>query len=285
MAHAFDNRNIVPNKQQIFYSVDSSSLSERGIKSDLWERSSSPQLSSRSNHSPLSYEETVFNKTLANHQNSKSSTSNDSSYRQRQQQQQPVTGINHINRGMTNTYIKYFFLVTNLDDYLTFTSENHNSETKPPPLTARIPRMTSTTNNNYIRRPNILSQYPPNGIKKNKTYLNTTQLYITQPSSQDSPPPPPPPRHPLYPPAIPPRNPLNSYQKNSVTIPDFNSSVTAKAIYRSPVVLSSSSSEKNDIHEHRSNSFSIDDNNNHHHQNQDTTNESTVGEYFGIIFH
>jgi len=79
MAHAFDNRNFVSNKQQTFYSVDSPSSLRRDIKSDLWERSLSPQLSSRSNHPPPSYEETV--------------NSNDSSYRQRQQL---VTGINHI---------------------------------------------------------------------------------------------------------------------------------------------------------------------------------------------
>jgi hypothetical protein len=78
MAHAFDNRNIVSNKQQTFYSIDSPSLSRRDIKFDLWERSSSPKLSSRSNHPPPSYEETV--------------NANDSSYRQRQQL---VTGINH----------------------------------------------------------------------------------------------------------------------------------------------------------------------------------------------
>jgi hypothetical protein len=79
MANAFDNRNFVSNKQQTFYSVDSPSSLRRDIKSDLWERSSSPQLSSRSNHPPPSYEETV--------------NSNDSSYHQRQQL---VTGINHI---------------------------------------------------------------------------------------------------------------------------------------------------------------------------------------------
>jgi len=141
--------------------------------------------------------------------------------------------------------------------------------------------MTSTTNNNYIRRPNILSQYSSNGMKTNTTYLTTTQLYITQPSSEDPPPPPPPPRYPLHPPAIPPRNSPTSYQKNSITIPDFNSSVSPKTIYRSPVV-SSSSVERTDLNdhnilEHRLNSLSID--NNHH--IQDTTNGSTVGEYFG----
>jgi len=40
MAHAFDNRNFIPGKQQTFYSVDSPSLSRRDIKFDLWERSS-----------------------------------------------------------------------------------------------------------------------------------------------------------------------------------------------------------------------------------------------------
>jgi len=71
MAHAFDNRNIVSNKQQTFYSVDSPSSLRRDIKSDLWERSLSPQLSSRSNHPPPSYEETVGNKTLVNHERQK----------------------------------------------------------------------------------------------------------------------------------------------------------------------------------------------------------------------
>jgi hypothetical protein len=118
-------------------------------------------------------------------------------------------------------------------------------------------------------------------MKINKTYLNTTQLYISQPSSQDSPPPPPPPpRVPLHPPAIPPRNPINSYQKNSITIPDFNSYVSSQAIYRSPFVSSSSSLEKNDFNDHRFNSFSIDNNNNNHHI-RDTINGSTIGEYFG----
>jgi len=172
---------------------------------------------------------------------------------------------------MTNTYLFH-----NLDDDFTFTSGNHNTETKPPPP-ARIPRMTSIANNNYFRRPNVLSQYSSNGMKTNKTYLNTTQLYISQPSSQDPPPPPPPPRVPLHPPAIPPRNPINSYQKNSITIPDFNSYVSSQAMYRSPIV--SSSVERNDFNnDHRFNSFSI-DNNNHH--IRDSINGSTIGEYFG----
>lgn len=135
--------------------------------------------------------------------------------------------------------------------------------------------MTATTNNNYLRRSNILSQCSSNGIKTNKTYLNTTQLYITQPSSPDSPPPPPPPRprYSVQPPAIPPRNPIISNQKNSITIPNFNSSTSPKAIYRSPVV--SIPIERHDFHQHRFNSLSID--NNHH--AQETINGSTVGEY------
>ena len=152
--------------------------------------------------------------------------------------------------------------MVNLDDY-----SNGSIETKPPPP-ARAPRITSTTNNNYGRRPNILSQY-----STNTTYLNTTQLYIIQPSSED--PPPPPPRYPLHPPAIPPRNPVLSYQKNSVTIPDFNSSASARSIYRSSNV----ESDQNLYHP-----LSIDTNP----QIQDTNNESTIGEYFGkkqnIIF-
>jgi len=50
MAHAFDNRNFIQGKQQTFYSFDSP----------------------RSNHLPPSYEETVGNKTLVNHERQKS---------------------------------------------------------------------------------------------------------------------------------------------------------------------------------------------------------------------
>jgi len=165
--------------------------------------------------------------------------------------------------------------LVNLDDYFTVPSGNNSIETKPPPP-ARISRITSTTNSNYIRRPNILSQYSTNA-----TYLNTTQLYITQPSSEDhlSPPPPPPPRYPLNPPAIPPRNPSISYQKNSVTIPDFNSSASAKSIYRSPVERHHSNDQN--LPQHPCNPLTIDTNP----PIQDTTNESTIGEYFGnLIF-
>jgi hypothetical protein len=146
-------------------------------------------------------------------------------------------------------------------------SNTDSTETKPPPP-ARIPRMISTTNNHYIRRPNILSQYTLNGTQTNATYLNTTQLYI---SSPDQPlPPPPPPRYPLHPPAIPPRNPLISYQKNSVIIPDFNSSVSPTTIYRSTL-------ERNDLNDQNFNSLSVDND----HSPRDTTDGSTFGEYFG----
>jgi hypothetical protein len=82
MAHAFDNRNFVPNKQQTFCSITSPSISS----------SSSPRSSPKPNHPPPSYEESVFNKALTNHHHHLSSTSNDSTYCQRQQ---PVTGKNH----------------------------------------------------------------------------------------------------------------------------------------------------------------------------------------------
>jgi hypothetical protein len=111
--------------------------------------------------------------------------------------------------------------------------------------------MSSTTNNNYIPRANMLPHYSPNGMKKSPTYLNTTQLYITQPAPSSM-----------------------TNQKNSVTIPDFNSPKSCKTIYRSPVL--SSPIKRNDL-EHRFNSLSID---NHHHI-RDTINESTIGEYFG----
>jgi hypothetical protein len=121
---------------------------------------------------------------------------------------------------------------------------------------------TSTTNNNYVRRTNISSLSSPNGIKTSTTYLNTTQLYITQPSSRDSPPPPPP-RYPLHPPAIPPRNSSTGYQKNSITIPDFNSSMTPTAVYRSPAMP-----------------LTIKTND---HRSLEITDGSTIKEYFGRI--
>ncbi|CAF1612170.1 unnamed protein product [Adineta ricciae] len=166
------------------------------------------------NHPPPTYEETVFDKTKTN------PLSNS-------QEQISIT---------SNAY-----------------SPQQNNDFKPPPP-LRVPRLTSTTNHNYIHRSNLLPQYPTNGMKTSTTYLNTTQLYITQPSCQDHspPPPPPPPRYPLYPPVIPPRN-----QKNSVTIPNFNSPQSSKTIYRSPVNFNEVES-----------ALSIE-------------NDSTIGEYFG----
>ncbi|CAF0752885.1 unnamed protein product [Rotaria sordida] len=246
MAHTFDNRNFVSDKQQTFYSAVPP-LS-----------SSSRQSTSRLNDPLLSYENSSLNKPLSNQQNFKPSfhspsTSNDSTYHQRQQ--------------------------TLADDYFKFSSEDHSSDTKLPPSN-RISRITSTANNNYIRRTNVSPQYSPNGMKTSTTYLNTTQVYITQPSLRDDPPPPPP-RCPLQPPAIPPRN-LSTYnQKNSITIPDFNSSISPKIIYRSPVIPSIvKQNDFNDNHllENQFKSLSIDNN----HLIQETTNESTVGEYFGV---
>jgi hypothetical protein len=80
MAHAFDNRNFIPGKQQTFYSVVSPS-SRPDITNVLWEasspspriQSSSPQSSPKPNHPPPSYEESIFNKALANRHNSRSS--------------------------------------------------------------------------------------------------------------------------------------------------------------------------------------------------------------------
>lgn len=159
-----------------------------------------------------------------------------------------------------------------LDNYFPVTSDDQYNETKPPPP-ARVPRVISTPNNSSIRRSNILSQYSTNGMKTNTTYLNTTQLYISEPSSRNDsspPPPPPPPRHPLCPPVIPPRNPLISPQKNSITIPDFNSSSSAKVIYRSPV---QSSSSPPPIEINQSSPLIIDTNS--------PVRDATIGEYFG----
>ena len=166
-----------------------------------------------------------------------------------------------------NEYCRFEIEVDDLDEYFPVTSDEYFNETKPPPPPAR---MISTSNNNYIRRSNLLSQYSTNGMKTNTTYLNTTQLYISQPSSSrnDSPPPPPPPpRYPLSPPAIPPRNPRISPQKNSIIIPDFNSSSSAKVIYRSPVPSSPIESNHSPL--------IIDTNS--------ITRDTTIGEYFGKI--
>ncbi|CAF1299865.1 unnamed protein product [Rotaria sp. Silwood1] len=272
MAHTFDNRNFISGKQQTFYSAvspsssSSSSSSRPAIRNTLKEISSSRQSSPRSNDRLLSYEENRINKPLDNQQNSKlsfhsPSTLNNSTYHERQQ---PLK-----------------------DNYSTFSSENHSSDTKPPPPN-RTPRITSTVHNNDTHHTNVLSQYSPNAMKTNTTYLNTTQVYITQPSLRDnssipSPPPPPPPRCPLQPPAIPPRNSPTYNQKNSIIIPDFNSSKSAKTIYRSPMI--SSTVKRNDLNddhllEHQFKPFSIDNN----HPIEETTNGSAIGEYFGECY-
>ena len=98
-------------------------------------------------------------------------------------------------------------------------------------------KVISTTNDSYIQRPAVPFSDASTKLKMNTTYLNSTQLYISQPS-RDAPPPPPPPRQPLQPPAIPPRNLSNSSQTSSILIADFNASPSIKAasqaIYRVP---------------------------------------------------
>ena len=171
----------------------------------------------------------------------------------------------------------------NLEEYYSFVSPHRSSDTKPPPP-ARMPKVSSTINNNSIHRTNILPQYSPNGMKTSTTYLNTTQLYITQPLSRDRPkppPPPPPPRYPLHPPAIPPRSSPGRRQLSSVMISNLNSSTSPKptnqVIYRSPIP--SSTVKPNDIvdtHtlEHQFNSLKI-----QHKHKHETTNESTMKEH------
>lgn len=132
------------------------------------------------------------------------------------------------------------------------------SDTKPPAIN-RIARMTSTTNNNYIRRPTLPSTPITNGLTMNTTYLNTTQLYISQPV-----------QHQLVSssPMTLLQNTSEANQRNSITIPDFNSSpcsspVLGQAIYRSPVPSSVVT---------------------HHHQVVDDRRQSleeTTREYFG----
>ncbi|CAF2101173.1 unnamed protein product [Rotaria magnacalcarata] len=256
MAQAFDNRNFISSKQQAFCSVVSSSSSSLrpNTTRTLIETSPLRQSLTRPSYSPLFHEENGFNRPMDNQKSSISSLPlNDSIYHQRQQ---PMR-----------------------DDYLKFLSEKQSSDTKPPPP-ARIPRIASTTNNNYIYRTDVLPQHSPNEIKTNTTYLNATQLYITQLSSQADPPTPPP-RRPLHPPAIPPRNSGTNHQKNSVIIHDFNSSTSPRVIFRSPVI--SSSVKKNDFNgneflEHPFKSLCIDNNN---HDIRETTNESNIREYYG----
>ena len=133
------------------------------------------------------------------------------------------------------------------------------SDMKPPAIN-RIARMTSTTNNNYIRRPTIQSTPISNGLTMNTTYLNTTQLYISQPVQ---------PQLVSSSPMTLLQNTSEANQRNSITIPDFNSSpcsspVLGQAIYRSPVPSSSFVA--------------------HHHQVVDDRRlslEETTREYFG----
>ncbi|CAF1960898.1 unnamed protein product [Rotaria magnacalcarata] len=305
MAHAFDNRNFIPGKQQTFYSVVSPS-SRPDITNVLWETSSSssspkiqsslsssPQASPKPNHPPPSYEESIFNKALANRQSSRSSLHSPSFnyYSNHQQQNSPnPTMTPFISYSLPSTpsesnhYQRQHS--TAAEGYYSFVSPHRSSDTKPPPP-ARIPKVTSTTTNNTsntIHRTNVLPQCSPSGMKTTTTYLNTTQLYLTQPSSRDqpmAPPPPPPPRYPLHPPVIPPRGSPICHQSNSVIISDFNASAspkpTSQVVYRSPVL--SSTVKRNNIadpHTLESQFHSLSINNHHKH---DTMNGQIMREY------
>jgi len=276
MAHAFDNRNFIPGKQQTFYSVVSPS-SRPDITNVLWEASSSPRIQSSSpqsspkpNHPPPTYEESIFTKALANHHNSRSSLHSPSIqyYSNHQQQHSPNPTTSFVSYSLPSTpndsthYHRQQPSATG--EYYPFVSLHRSSDTKPPPP-ARIPKVSSTINNNSIHRTSALPQYSPNGMKTSTTYLNTTQLYINQASPRD-PPPPPPPRYPLHPPAVPPRGSPICHQSNSTTISNSNSSAspkpTSQMICRSPVV--SSTAKRNDLTlERQFNSLSIDNNHNH----------------------
>jgi hypothetical protein len=263
MAHAFDNRNFIPGKQQTFYSVVSPS-SRPDITNVLWEATSpspspspritsaSPQSSPKPNHPPPSYEESIFNKALANRHNSRSSLHSPS--------------VHHYST--TSPLVSYSLPSTPNDShqyqrqpegYHSYVSPHRSSDTKPPPP-ARIPKV---TNNNSHHRSNAPPQYSPSGMKTSTTYLNTTQLYITQSPSRDPPPPPPPPpRYPLQPPAIPPRSSPICHQTNSSSAPSPRP--TSQMVYRSPVVTSTA--KRNDIIdpqilERQFHSLAIDNNN------------------------
>ena len=87
-------------------------------------------------------------------------------------------------------------------------------------------------------------------MKTSTTYLNTTQLYISQPSRDQPPaPPPPPPRYPLHPPAIPPRGSPKCCLSNAMNHSNSNGTIspkpTGQTIYRSPIV--SSRAQRNDL--------------------------------------
>lgn len=288
MAHAFDNRNFIPGKQQTFYSVVSPSSSRPDVTNVLWEASSlspklntsSPQASPKPNHPPPSYEESVFNKALASRHHSRSSlhsptvryysnspnaaptsplvsysfpsTPNDSHQYQRQQQQQ-----------------QHHHVPTMSENYYSFVSPNRSSDTKPPPP-ARMPKPPPP---NHSTPPP--PQYSPSGMKTSTTYLNTTQLYITQTSSHDQPPVPPPrppPRYPLQPPAIPPRNSPLTQQRNSINNSFSSPKPISQTVYRSPII--SSTAKRNELPDPQTlaqqfNSMSI--------ENQENNEEYSLG--------
>lgn len=214
MAHAFDNRNLIPGKQQTFYSAVSPTT-RPDVTNVLWEASTpSPRgsiLSPKPNHPPPSYEESVFNKALANRQHSRSSL-HSPSFRYYPNSPNPLAS---------------YSLPSTPNDCRqappseAFVSLHRSSDTKPPPP-ARMPKNPP--------------QYSPSGMKTSTTYLNTTQLYISQPPSRD-PPPPPPPRYPLQPPVIPPRN----SSMTSAPSPQ----PTNQTISRTPVVISTA--KRNDL--------------------------------------
>ncbi|CAF1066433.1 unnamed protein product [Adineta steineri] len=291
MAHAFDNRNFIPGKQQTFYSVVSPS-SRPDITNVLWEASSSPSLSPRiqssspqaspkPNHPPPSYEESIFNKALANRHNSQSSLHSPTIryYSNHQQQQNSPNSTSFVSYSSPSTPIDRNHYQREqqqqqpvIDGYYPLASPHRSSDTKPPPP-ARMPKVSSTiNNNNSIHRSNALPQFSPNGIKTSTTYLNTTQLHINQSS-----PPPPPPRYPLQPPAIPPRGSPICHQ----SISDFNSLAspkpTSQMIYRSPVI--SSTAKRNDISlEKQFHSLSITHNQYHGTTNGFNKNEYSIGQ-------
>ena len=95
MANAFDNRNLIADKQQQTFGSVVTPSTRIDRTNPHWETTSLQRLSPKPNHHPPpSYEESVLNRTLTTQQNSKSSMSNDSTYRfqPQQQQQQPLTG-------------------------------------------------------------------------------------------------------------------------------------------------------------------------------------------------
>ena len=152
--------------------------------------------------------------------------------------------------------------MTYLGKYFKSSSENCHPDAKPP-LLAGMSHTISTANNNYIGRTDSLSQNSSNEIKTRTTYLNATKLYIAEPLSRDNSSP----HCSIHSSTFP----LATNQKNSVTIPNFNSSISTKTTCQPPTV------KQNRFVGDQVNSFSFD--NDHH--SREITNESTVGEYFG----